>query len=182
MRVRGFEMARRDPGSSLVEVLIAALIMVTGVLTMVRLIVLAVEGNVDARSRTMATILAMQKIEQLRGLTSTIDPSGAVIEDTSTDTSSVPESSGGTGLQISPEGSLLANTPGFVDHLDATGAIVGRGAQPPPQAAYTRRWSIAPAGAEGSLVLQVRVLRKNVRDNRSRQDVTVATVKTRKTQ
>jgi len=182
MRARGFEMVRRaQTGSSLVEVLIAALIMVTGVLAMVRLIVIAVEGNVDARSRTIATVLAMQKIEQLRDLTLTIDPSGAVIEDTSTDTSSVPGSSGGTGLQISPEGTLLVNTPGFVEHLDATGAIVGREAQPPPQAAYTRRWSTAPAVAEGALVLRVRVLRKNVRDNSSRRDITVATVKTRKT-
>jgi type IV pilus modification protein PilV len=179
---RGFEMVRRDQaGSSLVEVLIAALIMVTGVLAMVRLIVLAVESNVDARSRTMATILAMQKIEQLRALTWTIDPSGAAIEDTSTDTSSVPESSGGTGLQISPEATLRVNTPGFVDHLDATGAIVGGGGQPPPQAAYTRRWSIAPAVVGESLVLQVTVMRKNVRDARPGRDITVATVKTRKT-
>ena len=160
--------------------LIAALIMVTGVLAMVRLIVLAVESNVDARSRTMATIRAMQKIEQIRALVWTIDPSGTVIEDTSTDTSSAPESSGGTGLQLSPEATLMANTPGFVDHLDATGAIVGRGAQPPPQAAYTRRWSIAPAMAEDALVLQVRVVRKNARDARSGRDITVATVKVRK--
>jgi hypothetical protein len=167
-------------GSSLVEVLIAALIMVTGVVAMVRLIAIAVERNVDARSRTMATILAMQKIEQLRALAWTIDPSGAEIEDTSTDTSTVPETSGGTGLQISPFGALSANTPGFVDHLDATGAIVGRGAQPPPQATYTRRWSIASAVLDGALVLQVRVMRKNARDERSGRDIRVATVKARK--
>jgi len=167
-------------GSSLVEVLIAALIMVTGVVAMVRLIATAVERNVDARSRTMATILAVQKIEQLRSLVWTVDPSGAVIEDTSTDTSTVPESSGGTGLQMSPPGTLSVNTPGFVDHLDATGAIVGRGAQPPPQATYTRRWSIDPAVANGALVLQVRVVRKNAPDERSGRDSRVATVKARK--
>jgi hypothetical protein len=167
-------------GSSLVEVLIAALIMVTGVVTMVRLIAIAVERNVDARSRTMATILATQKIEQLRALVWTIDPSGAEVEDTSTDTSTVPESSGGTGLQVSPSGALSVNTPGFVDHLDATGAIVGRGAQPPPLATYTRRWSIAPAVVDGALVLQVRVVRKNARDDRSGRDIKIVTVKARK--
>jgi hypothetical protein len=169
-------------GSSLVEVLIAALIMTTGVLAMVRLISVAVESNVHARSRTIATVLAVQKIEQLRALAWTIDPSGVAIEDTTTDTASVPESSGGTGLQSSPGDSLTRNTPGFVDHLDAGGAIVGRGTQAPPEAVYTRRWLIANAAVDGSLVLQVYVLRKHVRDQRSGRDIRVVTVKGRKTQ
>jgi type II secretory pathway pseudopilin PulG len=181
MRARRIVIAGgNQAGSSLVEVLIAALIMVTGVVAMVRLIATAVERNVDARSRTMATLLAMQKIEQLRSLVWTIDPSGAVIEDTSTDTSTVPESSAGTGLQMSPPGALSGNTPGFVDHLDATGAIVGRGTQPPAHATYTRRWSIDPAVVNGALVLQVRVVRKNARDERLGRDIRVATVKARK--
>lgn len=186
MRARGFVIACnvRDgqAGSSLVEVLIAALIMTTGVLAMVRLISIAVESNVHARSRTIATVLAVQKIEQLRALAWTIDPSGAVIEDASTDTSRVPESSGGTGLQRSPGGTLTQNTPGFVDHIDARGAIVGRETQAPPQAVYTRRWSIANAAVDGSLVLQVYVLRKHTRDERSGRDVRLVTVKARKTQ
>lgn len=176
-------MLRRDhAGSSLVEVLIAALIMVTGVLAMVRLTVIAVESNVDARSRTMATVLAVQKIEQLRALAWTIDPSGVAIEDTSTDTTTAPESSGGTGLQSSPGDSLTRDTPGFVDHLDARGAIVGRGTQAPREAVYTRRWSIANAADDGSLILQVYVLRKHARDDRSGRDIRVISVKTRKTQ
>jgi len=175
-------MVRRDQGgSSLIEVLIAALIMVTGVLAMVRLIVLAVEANVDARSRTMATVLAVQKIEQLRALAWTLDPSGVAIEDTSTDTSSVPESSGGTGLQSSPGDSLTRDTPGFVDHLDARGTVVGSGTQAPAQAVYTRRWSIANA-ADGALVFQVYVLRKHTRDGRSGRDTRVVSMKTRKTE
>lgn len=55
-----------DSGSSLIEVLIAALILASGVLAMLRLFSLAAASNVDARAQTVAMILAQQKLEQLR--------------------------------------------------------------------------------------------------------------------
>jgi len=87
--------------------------------------------------------LAEQKLEQLRALTWGFDRNGLPISDTSTDTTVLPESPvGGTGLQPSPPTALQQNTPGYVDHVDAGGTIVGRLAQPPPGAVFTRRWSI----------------------------------------
>ena len=185
MGARRFAIARGDrcgeSGSSLVEVLIAALIMATGVVAMVRLLSIAVDSNVAARSRTFATVLATQKIEQLRALAWTIDRAGALIEDLTTNTATAPESSGGTGLQLSPPNALTQNTAGFVDHLDARGAVVGAGTEAPARAVYTRRWSIAATG-DGSLVLQVKVLRKGTHDDGSGRGIRIVTVKARKTQ
>jgi len=124
-----------DSGSSLVEALIAVLVLTTGVLAMVRVCSMSIASNTEARRRTVATMLAQQKLEQLR----TLDSLAAAA----------------TG------GSLVQDDPGFVDHIDASGAIVS--AAP---SVYTRRWSIEPlsSGSPDSLVLQVRVLTRGTID------------------
>ncbi len=58
----------REKGSSLVEALVAAVIMSTGVVTMVQLLAMATATNQAARSGTLATIVAEQKLEELRTL------------------------------------------------------------------------------------------------------------------
>ena len=114
--------AEAETGSSLVEAIVAALILATGVIAMAQLLSIAIASNLTARGRTVAMILAQQKIEELQ----TGDLSTASLE--------------------------------AVEHLNGFGAIVGRGSEPPPQAVYTRRWSVAPAtsGAEAAVV-RVRV-------------------------
>jgi len=135
-----------DRGSTLVEALIATLILTTGLLTMAELVRVATATNLVARNGTLAGILAEQKIEQL-----------------------LSESpSGGTGLQSSP-GSLRQNTAGFVDHLDGGGRIVGRDVQPPPFAVYTRRWSIEPTPTTTGPAVLIQVLVTSIR-NRGRAD------------
>ena len=182
----------RPAGSTLVEVLVATLVMVTGVLAMAQLISTATANNLVARHSTVATILAEQKLEQLRGLAWGIDAAGALVSDLTTDTTTVPESPvGGTGLQTSPSTALQRNTPGYVDHVSAVGRIVGRGAQAPPTAVYTRRWSVEPAlaGADGPLVIQVLVTANRDRGRADQGNVgrlpgeaRIATVKARKRQ
>lgn len=123
----------------------------------------AARSNDAARSGTMASLLAARKLEQLRGLAWCFLEDGSDLTDTATDLAVQPEAgAGGTGLLPSPPDSLRANTPGFVDHLDASGEWVGTGTTPPARAAYTRRWSIgrSPAGAGDALVLRVVVLRR----------------------
>jgi Flp pilus assembly protein TadG len=179
-----------EAGTTLVEVMAAALIMLTGVLAMVQLISLSTAQNLLSRNATVAAILAEQKLEQLRALAWGFDASGVPVSDLTTDTTTVPESpNGGTGLRPSPATALQTNTPGYVDHVSAVGRIVGRGALPPLTAVYTRRWSIEPVvtSPEGALVIQVLV--SAVRD-RGRADqgnvgrlpgeARVATVKVRK--
>ena len=94
-------------------------------------------------SSTLAGILAARKLEELRSLTWEFDVNGAPADDPS--------------LQSSPW-ALQRNTPGFVDHVDQSGVIVGRDVEAPPAAAYTRRWSIEPLPASPGDALLIQVL------------------------
>ena len=161
-------------GSTLVEALVAMLVLTTGLLAMAELVRLAVGSNVRARRSSVASILAIQKIEELRSLTWELDVSGLPVSDGR--------------LQASPW-SLQQNTPGFVDHVDGGGAFVGEGVQAPLSAVYTRRWSIEPlpAASEHVVLLQVLVTRTQGWSNSDRGwvsrlpgDARLATIKTRK--
>ncbi len=62
-------------------------------------------------------------------------------------------------MQPSPATSLTVDTVGFVDYLDAGGAWLAHGVQPPAGTAFVRRWSIAASSdSQDTLVFQVVVL------------------------
>jgi len=73
---RGMAMRAND-GSSLVEVLVATLVLVTGVLGVAQLFLIAAVTNAAARDTTMATTLAAQKVEQLLS-TDLVEESGRI--------------------------------------------------------------------------------------------------------
>ena len=161
-------------GSTLVEALVAMLVLSTGLLAMAELVRLAAGSNVRSRRSSVASILATQKIEELRSLTWEFDVSGLPVSDGR--------------LQASPW-SLQQNAPGFVDHVDGGGAVVGEGVQAPQSAVYTRRWSIEPlpAGSEHVMLLQVLVTRTHGWSDSDRSsvprlpgDARLATIKTSK--
>ena len=56
---------RANDGSSLIEVLVATLVLVTGVLGIAQLFLMAAATNTAARDTTLVATLAAQKIEQL---------------------------------------------------------------------------------------------------------------------
>lgn len=183
----------RDDGFTLVEVLVAIILLAIMALGVAQMFVLAVRTNQAARHQTSTTILAAQKMEQLRGLTWGYDEDGLGLpaSDTSTDLSANPPTAGGPGLDPSPTDSLAWNAPGYVDYLDARGNWVGNGGTPPPAAVYIRRWSIEPlpTNPNNTLILQVlvtTVLREQQVGNayaarkRHADDALIATVKTRK--
>jgi type II secretory pathway pseudopilin PulG len=169
-------------GFSLVEVLVAAVILVTGLIAVAELFIISTNANRAARRVTTTAVLAQQKIEQLRGLTWGFDDFGLPISDFSTNvTVTPPSSAGGVGLQASPNDTLATATPGYVDYLDAYGAWVGTGASPPAGALYERRWSIdpLPTNPNNTLVFQVvvdRIAPTSPATDRARQ----VTLKTRK--
>ena len=181
-----------ETGSTLIEVLVATLIMVTGMIAMSELFLVSTANNTGSRSDTYSTVLAEQKMEQLRALAYGFDLAGLPVSDIDTDTSvSPPAANGGTGLQPSPASALQTNTPGFVDHVDGHGAIVGNGVTPPATAVYTRRWSVEPLPTNPNNTIILQVLVTPLRDrgqanagnvNRLPGEARVMTVKTRKAQ
>jgi hypothetical protein len=181
-----------ERGSTLIEVLVATMVMITGVLGMAQMFSLATTSNASSRANTFTTILAEQKLEQLRSLTWGFDVEGLPLSDFSTDTSVVPEDpDGGTGLSPSPVDALRSNTLGYVDHLDRHGAIIGNDEVPPAGTVYTRRWSVEPlpTNPNNTLIIQVLVTRHRDRGQADQGNVIrlgdearVITVKTRKSQ
>ena len=57
-----------DRGFSLIEVLVATTVTTIGTLALAQLCVMSMRMNQDARATTFATVLASQKMEQLRAL------------------------------------------------------------------------------------------------------------------
>jgi prepilin-type N-terminal cleavage/methylation domain-containing protein len=183
---------RSQRGFSLVEVLFALVVLSVAVSGVAQLFTVAAHTNARARATTYATVLAQQKMEQLRGLAYGFDPGGGAVTDLDTDITVQPElPGGGAGLQSSPPGALAANTAGYVDYVDASGASLGGAAAvPPPGTAYIRRWSVEPLpSSANTMVLQVLVIPVGPRDavdktigsgGRSADQARLVSVKTRK--
>lgn len=179
-------------GFSLAETIVAVGITTSALMALAQLFAMAVSANTAAKHTTFATVLAEQKLEQLRGLTWGFDPQGLPLSDTATNTAVDPEApSGGTGLAPSPETSLQENTSGWVDYLDRNGKIVGNDATAPAGAVYFRRWSVEPLPTNPNNTIIIQVLAGRVRDRgaadegrvgRLAEEARVLTVKTRKSQ
>jgi len=149
-----------EGGFSLVEVLVASAVLMTGLIAVAQMFITSTNANMAARRVTTTAVLAQQKIEQLRALAWGFDEFGLPVSDFSSNiTVTPPASSGGVGVQASPANTLTTSTPGYVDYLDAYGAWVGTGAAPPNGAIYVRRWSIEPlpTNPNNTLVFQVLV-------------------------
>ena len=183
---------RREQGFSLIEVLVASLILTVGVLALAQLFAVSTTSNLAAKSTTYAAVLADQKMEELRSLTWGFDSVGLPLNDRTTDTASPDDAAiGGTGLSPSPETALRENTPGYVDYVDMFGNKVAGGDTPPASATYMRRWSIEPLPTNPNNTLIIQVLVSRIRDRgdanegtvrRLQNEARVITAKTRKAQ
>jgi prepilin-type N-terminal cleavage/methylation domain-containing protein len=153
-------------GFSLVEMLVAVTMMAVAAAGLAQALGAASRANRGAHTTSVATLLAQQKMEQLRGLLWTVDASGLPRSDSA--------------LAPSPSGALDQNTPGYCDFADANGHALGGGAPPPAGAIYARRWSIdpLPQNPGNTLVVQVTVTAAGTRH--SIDEVHLVTVRTRK--
>lgn len=145
----------RDAGFTLVEAVIAAGMAATLAAGVAQVFWFSTRAMHVARVRTLAAVLAAQKMEQLRSLAWAHSPGGELLSDSTTNLAVDPPSSGGPGLGAAP-GSLDADIPFYVDYANAAGTTVSSSAA----AAYVRRWRIAPLASdpENQLMLEVRVL------------------------
>jgi prepilin-type N-terminal cleavage/methylation domain-containing protein len=156
------ESLSRTRGFTLVEVLVATTILVVGVAMLASLSTMATHANIAARTTTRASLLATQKMEQLRALTWGYDARGQPISDTTTDLTVFPPATGsGVGLSTAPAGALSRNTAGYCDFLDAAGTPLGGGTTVPVHSEFVRRWSVdpLPSNPANARVIQVLVLR-----------------------
>jgi prepilin-type N-terminal cleavage/methylation domain-containing protein len=151
----------RDGGFTIIEVLVALLIIAVMAIGVAELFAVSIKATHAARNQTSTTVLASQKMEQLRSLTWGYDEAGTglPVSDTTTDLSVDPPTGSGSGLNPSPAGTLNGNVAGYVDYLDGGGLWVGTGTTPPASALYIRRWSIEPlpTNPNNPIVLQVLV-------------------------
>jgi hypothetical protein len=172
--LKPIRLRRGEGGFSLLEAVVAAGIMAGALAALGQLFAKSVANNHSARNGSYATVLAEQKMEQLRGLTWGFDTLGLPNTDSTTDTAAAVENPTGTGLSPSPGGTLTSNIAGYVDYVDRFGNMLGGGETIPPRAVYVRRWSVEllPQSPNNTLVLQVLVTQ---RANRGSADADGAT-------
>ena len=118
-------------GFTLIEVLIALGILAVAALSSAQLIVISCGAIQVARLQTSTVALSTSRMEELRSLTWGFDSNGLPVADSSTNLSVEPVRSDGTGLALSPPGSLQQNTAGFVDFLDRGGHWISAGSRTP---------------------------------------------------
>jgi Tfp pilus assembly protein PilV len=111
-------------GSTLIEAVVAITILATAVVSLAGLASVAVRTIALTRERTMAAILASQKLEEL--------------------------SPASRALSQSSPGAARHDEAGFVEYLDAAGAVVGTGATA-RGVVYVRRWAVSPLAADTAL-------------------------------
>ena len=139
-----------DAGFTLVEVLVAAALLIVAASGIAQLLALGLNATDMGRATTTTSTIAGQKMEQLRSLAWAYDEGGAPRSDTYTDLSREPPASGGRGLDPSPSGTLDRNVAGYVEYLDARGRGGGGGPPPPPGGGVGGRGGREAAG--GGLV------------------------------
>jgi len=149
-------------GFTLVETLVAISMTAFALTSLAQLFIVATGANANARRATFASILAVQKTEQLRSLGPDLTPVVAT---------------------------LNANTPGACDFLNQYGESLGTGSMPLPNTVYIRRWSIEPlASAPDIFIVQVAVfplsrsgvVNPPVSDARTLGGAQIVTIKTRR--
>jgi prepilin-type N-terminal cleavage/methylation domain-containing protein len=134
-------------GFSLVEVMVASAILAGAVLSIAQVMTVAIRSTASARGMSEATLLAWQKVDELRGLAFTFDDAGGPVTDDA--------------LAPSPGATLSRDTSGYVEYLDTLGQRIDDGGvgDPPRGARYRRRWAIEhSSGSPDAAILRVRVL------------------------
>src|SRR5688572_22045402 len=161
MALAEFPAIKSARGFSLAETIVATGLLATALIASARLFALSARTNLQAKTTTFATVLAQEKMEQLRALTWGTDEVGLPVSDFTTNLSVDPPTANGIGLTPSPDNALGDNVANYVDFVDANGQTV-----PAAAAVYTRRWSIEPlpTNPNNTLVIQVFVFKSTQRD------------------
>lgn len=117
-----------DAGFSLLEALVASLLIGSAVVGLAHLVAIGAEQSLGSRRAASAVAMAQSKLESLQRAPFRFEPDGT--------------RASSAALAASPPQSLTQDTAGFVESLDAFGLVVlpSSGAR----VDYVRRWAIAP--------------------------------------
>lgn len=192
MALAKYRFSNSESGFTLIETMVATAMLAVALTALAQLFAISVANNAVAKNGTFASVLAAQKIEQIRSLTYGFDVLGLPMTDVTTDIAVSPETpTGGKGLAPSITNTLQANTDGYVDYVNANGVTLGGGTVVPNNTAYIRRWMVEPlpTNPNNTLVIQVLVTRRRDRGTadigavaRAPEEARLITVKTRKAQ
>jgi type II secretory pathway pseudopilin PulG len=92
----------REAGFSLIEVIFAIFLLTAVAVGVAQLFAVGTLANFRAKTQTSTTVLASQKMEQLRGLTWAFDTEGLPVSDVTSRLDTPTASGGGPGLNPSP--------------------------------------------------------------------------------
>lgn len=150
-------------GFTLVEVLVATVLVCTAVAGIAQLGVVAVTQNAAVQRDAVALWLAQSKIEDLRSKPWWFDSGGGRISDPA--------------LTLSSPAALDVDTAGLVEYLDRFGDAVA-----PAAATFHRRWSIGLVGSADLDTLRLRacVLTREAALRGSGPGICVSSVRTRR--
>jgi len=152
----------RSRGFSLIEALVASLLVAIAVVGLAHLVTVGVAQAFMTRQSATALTLAQAKLEQLRGLEWRFDVKGARV--------------GSAQLETSPPSALLEDHDGYVEALDRFGTLSPPGETPH----FRRRWAIAPLTAPDPDTLRLQVCVYSTGRPGAAADICVWTVRTRK--
>jgi Tfp pilus assembly protein PilV len=164
--VTAIEAAQQDErGMGLIEVLVASLILMVGMVALMGAFTIAIAANAKhGELATRSTFFAVSKLEELMALR---------FNDTTSDTTVAPvAAAGGTGL--ADGGGLVQGDPvvGYADFLDANGTRVAADV-----ALYTRQWLIATNAAGTAKTITVVVFSRRTGTSGVAPSTTVASIK-----
>jgi len=134
-----------ESGFTLIEVLVALFLLAGVALLLADLTCRAARITDRARRQVVMTMMAVERVEQLKGLSWGLGDAAAPVpvSDFGTDLSGVAPGPGGDGLSVSPIDSVAVNERGYVDFADRRGDWLGSGPTVPPGAAFVRRWRVS---------------------------------------
>jgi Tfp pilus assembly protein PilV len=119
----------RQSGFSIVEAVIAMALLMSSVMSLAQVVFQSARTTTLSGGRTLAVLLAADKMEQLRALAWTVDAAGLPVAD--------------AGLAASPSDALDRDLAAYADRIGT----------------WNRRWSIHPLETmPDALVIQVRVV------------------------
>jgi len=126
--------ANGERGTTILEALVAASLLIGIVSGVASLIVLTHRFAVRAEQMTVATVAASSRLERLRAVPWEYDLAGLERD--------------APALEISPPGALEHSVAGFHESLDAAGRPLAAPLSAEP--AYVRRWAIVPLDGVGA--------------------------------